>query len=102
MLKLYGDRQSGNCYKPRLLMRLLGVPFEWVEIDVPAGATRTPEFLAMNPNGRVPLLEIEPGLHRAESNAMLYWPAGGTPWLPAGRPDDRKRGVWGKGVSVRV
>lgn len=85
MLKLYGDRQSGNCYKPKLLMRLLGIPFEWVEVDVPGGGTRTPAFLAMNPNGRVPLLEIEPGTWLAESNAMLCWLAEGTPWMPEDR-----------------
>ena len=85
MLTLYGDRQSGNCYKPRLLMELRGIPYRWVEMNVPGGETRTPAFLAKNPNGRVPLLEVEPGVHLAESNAMLCWLAEGTPWMP----DDR-------------
>jgi glutathione S-transferase len=60
MLKLYGDRISGNCYKPALLLNQLGRPFEWVPVDILAGETRTPEFLVLNPNGRVPVLEIEP------------------------------------------
>ncbi|MFN4089412.1 MAG: glutathione S-transferase family protein [Alphaproteobacteria bacterium] len=85
MLKLYGDRQSGNCYKPRLLLERRDVRYRWVDVDVPGGGTRTPEFLAKNSNGRVPLLEIEPGVFLAESNAMLFWLAEGTPWLP----DDR-------------
>ena len=88
MLKLYGKTGSGNCYKPALLMRQLGVPFDWIEVDIQRGASRTPEFLARNPNGRVPLLEItDHGETRAlaESNAMLCYLADGTHLLP----DDR-------------
>ena len=88
MLKLYGMTGSGNCYKPALLMRQLGVPFNWVELDIRNGASRTPEFLARNPNGRVPLLEVtDRGETRAlaESNAMLCYLAEGTHLLP----DDR-------------
>ncbi|MGH8629534.1 MAG: glutathione S-transferase family protein [Burkholderiales bacterium] len=88
MLKLYGMTGSGNCYKPALLMRQLGVPFDWVEISTLKGETRTPEFLARNPNGKVPLLEVtDHGETRAlaESNAMLCYLAEGTHLLP----DDR-------------
>ena len=88
MLKLYGMSGSGNCYKPALLMRQLGVPFEWIEVDILKGASRTPEFLARNPNGKVPLLEVtDHGETRAlaESNAMLCYLADGTHLLP----DDR-------------
>jgi len=88
MLKLYGMTGSGNCYKPALLMRQLGVPFDWVEVSTLKGETRTPEFLARNPNGKVPLLEItDSGETRslAESNAMLCYLAEGTHLLP----DDR-------------
>ena len=87
-LKLYGMTGSGNCYKPALLMRQLGLPFKWVEVDILKGASRTPEFLARNPNGRVPLLEVtDNGKIRAlaESNAMLCYLAEGTPFLPEDR-----------------
>lgn len=88
VLKLYGMSGSGNCYKPALLMRQLGAPFDWVEVDILRGGSRTPDFLARNPNGKVPLLEIvDHGETRAlaESNAMLCYLADGTRLLP----DDR-------------
>lgn len=80
--RLYGMSGSGNCWKPAALMRMLGIDFEWVEIDILAGGSRTPEFLARNPNGRVPLLELSPGHYLAESNAMLWHLARGTALLP--------------------
>ncbi|MFC1688420.1 glutathione S-transferase family protein [Pseudomonadota bacterium] len=80
--KLYGDRRSGNCYKPALLLTLLDRPFHWVDVDVMAAETRTREFLAMNPNGRVPLLQLADGRYLAESNAMLLHLAEGTEFLP--------------------
>jgi len=82
MIRLYGFSGSGNCWKPAALMTALGRPFDWVEVDILTGASRTPAFLALNPNGRVPLLEVEPGRCLAESNAMLCWLAEGTAWLP--------------------
>ena len=85
-IRLHGMTGSGNCYKPALLMRQLQRPFEWVEVDIVKGASRTPEFLAMNANGKVPLLEVrENGAarHLAESNAMLCWLADGTKFLPS-------------------
>src|SRR5689334_4488844 len=85
MFKIYGDRFSGNCYKGKLLLSLLGQGFEWVDIDILKGESRTPEFLAMNPNGKVPVLEIAPGTWLGESNAILCYLADGTPYLP----DDR-------------
>lgn len=85
MITLYGMSGSGNCYKPALLMALLGIPFRWQEVDLLAGETRRPAFLALNPNGRVPLLELADGRRLAESNAMLCYLAEGTPLLPAER-----------------
>lgn len=85
MLKLYGMSGSGNCYKPVLLMAHLGLRHQWVEVDVIGGGTRQPEFLALNPNGKVPLLELEPGKTLSESNAMLTYLAEGTAWLPEDR-----------------
>ncbi|TJY59945.1 glutathione S-transferase family protein [Sinimarinibacterium sp. CAU 1509] len=85
MYTLYGMSGSGNCYKPALLMRQLGIAYRWVEVDLIHGATRTPEFLAKNPNGKVPLLELEDGRLLAESNAMLCYLADGSPLLPSER-----------------
>ena len=85
MLRVYGDIQSGNCYKVKLLLMQLGLPHEWIFTDIRAGATRTPAFLAKNPNGRIPLLELAPGRFLPESNAILWYLADGTPFIP----DDR-------------
>jgi glutathione S-transferase len=85
MLTVFGDPISGNCYKVKLLLTQLGRPFDWVDVDVVKGETRTPEFLAMNPTGKVPLLQIEPGKWLAESNAILCYLADGTPYLPEDR-----------------
>jgi glutathione S-transferase len=85
MLRLYDYLPSGNGYKVRLLLNLLGVPFERIELDIDKGETRTPAFLAMNPNGRIPLLELEDGRRLAESDAILFYLADGTEYWPAGR-----------------
>lgn len=84
-MKLYGLRSSGNCYKALLAASMLGIELEWIDTDLFKGATRTPEFLAKNPNGKVPLLELDDGRVLAESNAILCYLAAGTPLLPADR-----------------
>ncbi len=84
MIKLYGMTGSGNCWKPATLMTQLNQPFEWIEINTVKGETRTPEFLALNANGRVPLLEVD-GRRLAESNAMLCYLAEGSALFPADR-----------------
>ena len=85
MLKVYGMSASGNCHKVRMVLEALKLPYAWEEIDTRSGATRTPEFLAKNPNGKVPLLEIEPGVYLAESNAIIFYLAEGTALLPSDR-----------------
>jgi glutathione S-transferase len=85
MYRVYGMSASGNCHKVRMVLEALELPYEWTEIDLVRGQTRTPEFLAMNPNGQVPVLEIEPGVHLPQSNAILCYLADGTPLVP----DDR-------------
>ncbi len=85
MLRIYGDVYSGNCYKIKLLLKQLGRPYEWVHMDVVRKETRTPEFLAKNPNGRIPLLEIDDDTHLAESGAILHYLAEGSAFLPADR-----------------
>jgi glutathione S-transferase len=82
---LHSMQDSGNFYKPRLLMHLLGIPFRLVDVDTAKGETRSPQFLAMNPNGRVPLLVLPDGRFLSESNAMLLYLAEGTKYLPADR-----------------
>ena len=83
MLRLYDYWESGNCYKVRLLLNQLGVRFERVPMDILKGETRRPEFLAKNPNHRVPMVEWPDGRRLAESNAILFYLADGTPLLPA-------------------
>ena len=83
MLRLYDNHLSGNGYKPRLLLAHLGRSYERIEIDILTGETRTPEFLARNRNGRIPVLELEDGTCIAESNAILFYLAEGSRFLPA-------------------
>lgn len=85
MIRLHDNLSSGNCYKVRLLLAQLGIPHERVEWDTRAGDTRTPEFLGINPSGKVPVLETEDGKLLPESNAILFYLAEGTPLLPEGR-----------------
>jgi glutathione S-transferase len=85
MLRLYDYLESGNGYKVRLLLHQLGIPFERVQLDITKGETRTPAFLAKNPNGRIPTLELEDGSFLPESNAILWYLAEGTPFLPEER-----------------
>ena len=84
MLKLYDYLPSGNSYKVRLVLAQLGIPYRRIDVDILKGQTRTPEFLAMNPNGRIPLLEIAPGNHLAESNAIMFYLARDSALLPNG------------------
>ena len=85
MLKLYDDPDSGNGYKVQLLLALLGKPYDLVEVNAIQGATRKEDFLKKNPNGRIPVLELEDGTFLPESNAILFYLAEETPYLP----DDR-------------
>jgi len=85
MTTVYGFSVSGNCHKVRLLLEQLEQPYGWVEVDSSAGETRTPEFLARNPNAKVPVLELDDGRTLPESNAILCWLADGTPFLPEDR-----------------
>ena len=85
MLKVYGMSSSGNCYKIKLLLEQLARPYAWEEMDIMQGSTRSADFLAMNPNGKVPTLEIEPGVFLAESNAILHYIAEGTVFMPTNK-----------------
>jgi glutathione S-transferase len=85
MYKLYSMQRSGNSYKVRLALALLAAPYRAIEIDILQGESRTPEFLAKNPSGQVPLLEVEEGRYLAESNAILWFLAVGTSLVPEDR-----------------
>ena len=85
MLRLYDNKDSRNGYKVVLLLSQLGTPFERIELDIFSGASRTPEYLAKNPAGKIPALELEDGTVLAESGAILWYLAEGTAFLP----DDR-------------
>ncbi len=78
MYTVYGDRRSGNCYKLMLALEQLRAPYRWVDVSVLDGATRTPEFLIRNPNGKVPVLELPDGRFLPESNAALFYLAEST------------------------
>lgn len=85
MLTLYDYLDSGNGYKIRLLLALLKTPYRHIEIDIMRGASRTPEFLAKNPNGRIPTLQLPDGTFLAESNAILWYLAEQTSFVPQER-----------------
>ncbi|HIC80389.1 MAG TPA: glutathione S-transferase family protein [Kiloniellaceae bacterium] len=85
MPKLYADPASGNCYKIQLLFSFLAIPYDLVHVDIMAGESRSAAFLEKNPNGRIPLLELDDGTFLPESNAILFYLAEGSPFLP----DDR-------------
>ena len=82
MLKVYGDYRSGNCYKVKLMLHLLGREYQWLPIDILKGETQTAEFLAKNPNGKIPVLELEDGTCLWESNAILNFLADGSEFIP--------------------
>jgi glutathione S-transferase len=94
MIKLYQFHPSGNCYKVRLLLHQLGIPFETQETNISAGETRTAEFKARNPIAKVPTVELEPGVFLGESNAILWYFAEGTPFIPTDRLERARMLQW--------
>ena len=91
---LYSMQMSGNCYKPRLLLHQLALPFRLVDVDPGKGETRTADYLALNPNGRVPLLVLPDGRKLSESNAMLLYLAEGTQYLPVDKYERAQVNQW--------
>lgn len=94
MMKVYDFTGSGNGYKTWLLLQQLGLPYERVECDILKGATRTPEFLKKNPNGRIPTLELDDGTFLFESGAILWYLAEGTRFAPASRLERAQTLQW--------
>ena len=84
-MHLFDYLDSGNGYKARLLLAQLGLDYRWTEVDIDAGETREPKFLKRNPNGRIPSLELDDGTNLAESNAILWYLAEGTSFVPVDR-----------------
>jgi glutathione S-transferase len=82
-MRIYGDRISGNCLKVKWTADYLGRPYEWVDVDVLQSATRTPEFLALNPAGQVPTVVLDDGRPLAQSNAIILHLAEGSELIPA-------------------
>lgn len=91
---LHQMQMSGNCYKVRLLAHQLGIPLELKEYGLMSGKTRTPEFLSMNPNGRVPLLELEDGRLLPESGAILFFLSEDTKLQPENSWDKAQMLQW--------
>ena len=94
MFRVYGDIQSGNCYKIKLLMCLLELQHEWVPVDILAGETHSEQFARMNPNQRIPVLDLGNGDYLCESNAILNYLAEGTRYLPDDRYERAKVLEW--------
>jgi len=93
-MKIYGDSKSGNCLKVKWTADLLGVPTTWVETDIMVGESRTPEFLAMNPAGQVPVVVLEDGRPLAQSNAIILHLAEGSALIPADAYDRARMLEW--------
>lgn len=81
-MKVYGDMQSGNCLKVALVCKLLNIPHEWIHIDILAGETKQAEFLSKNPNGKIPLVELDDGRFLSESNAICNYLARNSDLIP--------------------
>lgn len=94
MLTVYGDRKSGNCLKVAWVAAHLGIHLDWREIDILKGETRTPDFLALNPDGRVPTLVLEDGRSLAESNAIIGYLARDSGLIPADAFAQAKMRQW--------
>ena len=94
MYKLYSMQRSGNSYKVRLALALLNAPYQAIEVDILSGESRTPDFLAKNPSGQVPLLEVAEGCYLAESNAILWYVCGGTSLAPESRIERAEALQW--------
>jgi glutathione S-transferase len=82
-MKIYGDSNSGNCMKVKLVSDHLRLPYEWIEIDTLKGGSRTAEFLERNPWGQVPMVAFDDGRTLAQSNAIIRYLARGSDLIPA-------------------
>lgn len=93
-VRIYGDRHSGNCLKVKWTADHLGIAYDWHDVDVQKGETRTNDFLAINPAGQVPCLERQDGRILAQSNAIIYYLAENSDLVPADPFDRAKMLEW--------
>jgi len=82
-MKVFGDLNSGNCLKVKWVCDRLALPYDWIAIDTMKGETRTPQFLAMNGAGQVPVIELDDGRTLAQSNAIIRYLARDSDLIPA-------------------
>jgi glutathione S-transferase len=93
-MRILGDTASGNCLKVKYAADHLGLSYDWTPVDIMTGGSRTPEFLALNPMGQVPVIVLDDGRALAQSNAILQYLAEGTDLLPADPFDRAKVAEW--------
>ncbi len=93
-MKIYGDRISGNCLKVKYVADHLGLPYEWIDIDILKGESRTPDFLALNPAGQVPCVVLDDERVLAQSNAIMVHLAEGSSLIPRDAFDRAKMYEW--------
>ncbi|QDF67920.1 glutathione S-transferase family protein [Shewanella sp. SNU WT4] len=91
---VYGDLASGNCYKVKLILQLLAIEHQWQAVNVLAGQTHTPNYLAINPNGKIPALVLDDKCVLCESNAILLFLAADSAWIPTDRFAKAKMFEW--------
>ncbi len=91
---VYGDLQSGNCLKVKLVLSFLGIEHQWIHVNILENETKTPEFLTINPNGKIPAVVLGNGSTLCESNAILGYFAEGTELLPNDRYNKAKVYEW--------
>ena len=93
-MKIYGDSISGNCLKVKWVADLLGLSYDWIETDIMVGSSRTPDFLAMNPAGQVPVVILDDGRPLAQSNAIILHLAEGSDLIPKDAYDRARMLEW--------
>lgn len=94
MLHIYGDLGSGNCLKVKYIADATGTPYVWHEVRARSGGTKTPEFLALNPGGEMPVVVLDDGRPLAQSNAILRYLARDSRFIPADAYDAAKVDEW--------
>ena len=93
-MKIYGDSKSGNCLKVKWTADFLGRSYDWIEIDILQGESRTAAYLAMNPAGQVPTVILDDGRPLSQSNAIITYLAEGSALVPADGYDRARMAEW--------
>ena len=94
MLKIHGDLNSGNCLKVKWVCDHLSLPYEWIAVDTMKGESRTPEFLALNGAGQVPVVALDDGRALAQSNAIIRYLARDSDLVPSDPFQQAKMDEW--------